>query len=147
MSSANWRLLISHQFIDIVSFSRYRLNSTGDKRHPWRTPTDVRNDCPISPSCKTAHVDGPCSDSSNVTSPSLMLYRRITRQSPLCHTLSNACLRRRNCDIGLDGDQSVSRLTVLCSRFIRLCFFSAGSLLVLLIKVFLLGFESVEYDY
>ena len=64
MSSANWRLLISLPFIDIVPlklctassmiFSRHKLNSTGDKRHPWRSPTDVRNDCPISPSLSTA---------------------------------------------------------------------------------------------
>ena len=70
-------------------FSRYRLNSTGDKSHPWHTPTDVGT----SPLCNTALVDGPYSDSSSVTSPSSMLYRRITRQSPLCHTRSNAFLK------------------------------------------------------
>ena len=73
-------------------FSRYRLSSTGDKRHPWRTPTDVRNDRPTSHSCNTALVGGPYSDLSSVTSPSSMLYRRISRQSILCHTRSNAFL-------------------------------------------------------
>ena len=91
---ANRRLLITLPLIDIVPwklcraswmiFSRYRLNSTCDKRHPWRTQTAVRNDCPISPSC---------SASCSVTSPSSMLYHRITRQSPLCYTRSNAFLK------------------------------------------------------
>ena len=94
---------MSLPFIDVVPlklcrascviFSRYKLNSTGDKRRPWRTPTDVRNDCPTSPSCNTALVDGPYSDSSSVTSLSSMLYRRITRQSPLCHTRSSVFLK------------------------------------------------------
>ena len=53
-----------------MMFLRYKLNCTGDRGHPWHTPTDVRNYCTISPSCSTAFLDGPYSDSSSVTSPS-----------------------------------------------------------------------------
>ena len=37
-----------------IIFSRYKLNNTGDKMHPWRAPTDVRNCWPISPWCSAA---------------------------------------------------------------------------------------------
>ena len=53
MSSEKRRLVIALGLIEIVLLklsstssmicSRHKLNNTGDKKHHWRTPTDVRN--------------------------------------------------------------------------------------------------------
>ena len=99
--------------------SRKILKSVGDKRHPWRTPTDVRNQLPISPFKNTALVASVYRFSIRDIRLLLTLYFFIVAMRAWCHTLSKAFLKSINtwyklCWCSRDFSQRTRRLKI-CS--------------------------------